>query len=313
MIISDILSNLVDKNNRIHQFSLEKYDQMLPHFEQDSKIASNIFQICLLGNDSSAKDVFFRLPLAFRENIDKLKKNNPNYRYRLFSDIEAKQFILQYYGEKILYYYQRIDDTYLAAKADFLRYLLLYAFGGVYLDLKSSIEFPLSKTLRKEDRFLVFYWDNLPGGQQHYLIPTYITKGEMLQTFIISARGHLFLRKVIMNVLCQIDQYNPHKNGIGWEGTLTTTGPVLYTKVIFEESAHCADPLIFREAKPWQEFGFKFYFAGEYTPGFYHKALSMKNYRKNSRPVIICSQKLLQIVNVIWLRVLYYYRMIIVH
>lgn len=310
MWITDYLSKCVDKyNNRKGQLTSEYYENLLPNIPLEQKISKNLFQICLLGKvGESAEKTMSLLPSAFIENIEKLKKNNPEYRYHLYGDQEAELFIAKYYGPDILDYYHRIDNDYLAAKADFLRYLLLYALGGVYLDLKSTIDRPLSQTLQKEDCFLVFYWDNLPGGQHHYLIPDYITKGEMLQTFIISARGHFFLRKVILNVLRQIDLYNPYKNGVSWEGTLSTVGPVIYTKTIYDLIDHCTDNSIYREGKPWGEFGFKFYFAGEYMPGVYQKVLSMKDYRKSTRPLIVCSRKHLQKANILWLKILHLYR-----
>lgn len=310
MYITELLSERLDKyNNKKGLLTSEQYEYLLPTFQQEQKIAKNLFQICLLGQrgDSSEKTISL-LPSAFVENIENLKKNNPEYYYHLYSDHEAELFIEQYYGPTILDYYRRIDNDYLAAKADFLRYLLLYALGGVYLDLKSTINRPLSQTLQTEDRFLVFYWDNMLGGQHHYLIPDYIIKGEMLQAFIISARGHIFLRKVILNVLRQIDLYNPYKNGVGWAGTLSTVGPVIYTKTIYDEINHCADSSIYREGKPWAEFGYNVYFAGDYMPGAYQKVLSMKNYRRSTRPLIICNSKHLQKTNILWLKILHQYR-----
>lgn len=311
MIFTDYLKKRVDKHNLRHLLSDAQYEQMLPRFDEESKISKNLFQIYLLDNDSTADDVMSNLTPEFIDNIERLKKNNPEYAYHLLSDRDAQHFINQYYGTTIWSYYQRIDNAYLAAKADFLRYLLLYACGGIYLDLKSTIDFPLSKTLRDDDRFMVFYWDDIPGGRHHYLIPDYITKGEMLQAFIISARGHLFLRSIILNVLRQIDSYNPYSNGVGFEGTLKTVGPVIYTKTIYKIiTTPCIDDLNYREGKPGEEFGYKVYFGGKYVSGVYQKSLSMKDYRKSSRPVIRCDSKLLQLTNIIWLRILHAYRKI---
>lgn len=310
MIITDILSKWVDNTNLRCRHPYSEYDRLLPQFDEDSGIEKNIFQIYLRGDDLSREDAIAKLTPDFTENIERLKSNNPGFNYQLYSDKEAKQFVLQYYGETMWEYYQRIDNAYLAAKADLLRYLLLYAFGGVYLDLKSTVECPLSKTLRDDDRFLVFYWDIFPEGQHHDLVPDYIVKGEMLQTFIVAAKGHPFLRKVILSVLRQIDQYNPYRDGVGWAGTLTTVGPIIYTKTIYEEITHSMDSSVFREGKPWEEFGFKFYFAGDYTPGIYQQKLSMKDYRKSSRPVIVCKRHWLQTINIWWMKILHIYRRI---
>lgn len=309
MVITDFFKYSVDKKNAKGQPDIGRYEAMVPRFDKDESVAKNLFQICLtLEGDGTAEEVMQILTSEFTNNIANLKKKNPDYCYRLISNKEAVCFIEKYYGSAILKYWNRIDNTYLAAKADFLRYLLLYALGGIYVDLKSTIDIPLSKTIRDDDKYLVFYWDNLPNGQHHYLIPEYIKGGEMLQGFIISARGHCFLRSCILNVMRQIDRYNPYENGVGWQGVLTTTGPALYTRTIYDEIQRCSDTTIYRYGQPFNEFGFRLYIAGKYSPGAYQRKLSMTDYRKSSRPVVRCKNPCLQVINVCWLRILQLYR-----
>ena len=202
MLLTSFLSKQVDKYNHSRQLSSEQYDQMLPRFEEDSKIANNIFQIYLWGKDSISENTMSRLEKlvpSFVDNIRTLQNKNPEYHYRLFDDLDAERFIIHYYGKTIWNYYQRIDNAYMAAKADFLRYLILYACGGVYLDLKSTINYPLRRTLQTDDKFIFFHWPN--KGRHYYLLPKYIEKGEIMNAFIISARGHIFLRNVILDIL----------------------------------------------------------------------------------------------------------------
>lgn len=313
-MITDFLKTAVDNYNAKSQPNISWYETLVPRFDKADSVAKNLFQICLTAERiGTAEEVMQNLTSEFINNINNLKKINPDYCYRLISNQEAECFIEKYYGPAILNYWNRIDNTYLAAKADFLRYLLLYALGGVYLDLKSTIKIPLSKTIRDDDKYLVFYWDNLPNGQHHYLIPEYIKGGEMLQSFIISARGHCFLRSCILNVMQQIDRYNPYENGVGWQGVLTTTGPGIYTRTIYDEIQHCSDDTFYRYGKPFSEFGFKFYFGGEYAPGDYQRKLSMTDYRKSSRPVVRCKKLCLQAMNVCWLKVLQLYRKTVIH
>ena len=317
MFITNFLSRKTDYYNQRLLFTNDYYNGILPLIDTDCGIAKNIFQIALLGNNLSVNDVMESLPPAFVDNINTLKKNNPEYEYHLYSDKEAEQFIKKYYGDGILEYYQRIDNTYLAAKADLLRYLLLYALGGVYLDFKSTIEKPLSENLREDDQFLVFYWDNFSNGNHNCLIPDYIVKGEMLQGFIISSKGHIFLREVILNVLKRIDRYNPYNSdtGVGWSGVITTVGPAVYTKSIYDIICRTGEGsnFVFRESKPFGIFGYKVYFAEEkYTPGGYLKSLSMKDFRKSSRPVVKCQKKWLQKANVLWLKLVLIYNRILI-
>lgn len=276
---------------------------------RSNNIPNNIFQICLRGRNSSASDVLNLLPDSFLENIQTLSSRNPAFIYQLFSDNEAEDFIKSQFGTELLKYYQRIDKQYLAAKADLLRYLLLYAQGGVYLDLKSTVDHPLHGRIRPDDQYLVFYWDNLPNGQHHCLIPDSIPKGEMLQAFIVAAKGHPFIREVIIQSLARMDSYNPYKDGVGWTGVLQTTGPVVYTQTIFSLiQSEGVDSALFREDLPFNNFGFKVSFQGDYNPGQYQKQLSLRDYRSCSRPVIKSNSPGLQYANVAWLAMLRLYR-----
>jgi len=102
---------------------------------------------------------------AFQENIEYLKRVNPGWEHRLYDDDDCRLFILQVYGQNYLDTFNRIDSAYGAAKADFFRYLLMYECGGVYLDIKSRTRLPLSQVLAEDDRYILSYWDNAPGGK----------------------------------------------------------------------------------------------------------------------------------------------------
>lgn len=308
MFLTEFLSQKTLASNRRNVPSPERYEAMLPLMELSPGIPGNIFQICLRGPGSSSSMLYAQLPEAFIHNIDSLKSRNPQYHYQLVSDEEAEAFIKTTYGEAILSYYHRIDSHYPAARADLLRYLLLYAKGGVYLDLKSSFDAVLSERLKKEDRFLLFYWDNIAGGQRHCLIPDRIPKGEVLQAFIISAKGHPFLRSVILKVLYNIDNYNPYTDGVGWSGVVRTTGPALYTETIYDATQADGAAGLFREDLPFANFGFKVNFQGDYTPGQYQKQLSLRDYRKCCRPVVRSRNPFSQFINVMWLKILDLYR-----
>src|SRR5665213_1678332 len=74
----------------------------------------------------------------FRDNVSRLQSLNKNWEHRLYDDQEIRDFIVDSYGSETIDYYERINPLYGAARADFFRYLLLYKFGGVYLDIKST-------------------------------------------------------------------------------------------------------------------------------------------------------------------------------
>ena len=63
-------------------------------------------------------------------------------------DADINEYIGRAYGERLLGEFNRISPSYGATRADFFRYLLLYREGGVYLDIKSSMERPLDEVLQ---------------------------------------------------------------------------------------------------------------------------------------------------------------------
>ena len=62
----------------------------------------------------------------FLENIQYIKKTNPNWEYTLYDDTDIITYLETYYPPEILYYYNKINPNYGPARADFFRYLLMY-------------------------------------------------------------------------------------------------------------------------------------------------------------------------------------------
>jgi inositol phosphorylceramide mannosyltransferase catalytic subunit len=202
-------------------------DALVPRIPMGDGIPKVIFQTY---DDSS------KLTDTLIDNIEYLKKSNPDWQYRLFGDTEVNAFIKCEYPA-LLSFYQQISPVYGAAKADFFRYLLIYRYGGVYLDIKSTISKPLSSTIKSTDRFLLSNWHewrDQPGykgwGQHGEL--AHIEGGEFQQWYIVSVAGHPYLREVILAVLRNIVFYHPRWSGIGKLGVLRTTGPIAYTLAI---------------------------------------------------------------------------------
>jgi mannosyltransferase OCH1-like enzyme len=162
----------------------------------------------------------------FKENIEFLKKNNPDWEYRLFDDEDIVAYLRDNFHPKILGYYQRINPKYGAARSYFFRYLLMYMEGGVYFDIKSAAKFPLNKILLPDDEYILSVWD----------VPLQFTKlnntfGEFQQWHIICRPRHPFLYEVINQVIKNIDSYTI-KVGVGKPAVLEVTGPIAYTQAI---------------------------------------------------------------------------------
>jgi len=103
------------------------------------------------------------LPTLIQKNILKLKAMNPGWEYRFYDDDAVRHFISENYGAYILDFYNNINPKYGAARADLFRYLLMYQVGGVYIDIKASMQKPLDDVLMPNDSYLISNWQNKKG------------------------------------------------------------------------------------------------------------------------------------------------------
>jgi mannosyltransferase OCH1-like enzyme len=168
-----------------------------------------------------------KVPVEFKENINFIKSLNPNWKYTLYDDQDIKKYIRDNYGEEMLKYYNKINPKYGPARADFFRYLLIYKEGGAYFDIKSAATLPLDTIILPDDEYILSHWDSNPQ-----CIYVNNIRGEYQQWYIIAKPKHPFLKEVIDKVLRNIDNYTVHRFGIGKDGVLRVTGPIIYTNAI---------------------------------------------------------------------------------
>lgn len=222
---SNIKSKVFPKlNSRVKEFEI-------PVFAQVGEIPKILHQTYF-----SAETPPRPLPPEIQQNIASIKNSNPEWEHRLYGKNDMVEFITSAYGPEVLRYFNRIDPDYGAAHADFFRYLLMYKCGGIYLDIKSSVNVPFDKFLREGDTFLLSQWKNkeneaFEGWGLHYDL-RHIAGGEFQQWHIVAAPGHPFLRAVIQAVMSNIDLYLPALHGVGKMGVLRLTGPSAYTLAI---------------------------------------------------------------------------------
>ncbi|MBP6624433.1 MAG: hypothetical protein KA198_04635 [Chitinophagaceae bacterium] len=149
------------------------------------------------------------LPWITKWHIYRMKKMNPNYAYEFYTDERIIEFIRTYFGIDTLNIYLKIQVG--AAKADFFRYLVLFQFGGIYLDIDSQIKQPLDNLIKSDDRAIISLEDN----QRFYV-----------QWAMLYEANHPFLAKTIEIVVENIrhNKYpiDSHK----------MTGPSAYTEAI---------------------------------------------------------------------------------
>ena len=162
------------------------------------------------------------------KNIQNIKDMNPAWTYTLYDDNDMTEYLQTYYPPEILYYYNKINPNYGAAKADFFRYLLMYIEGGVYLDIKSGMTIPLDKIIGPDDEYILSNWDT-----PHQINHLGMIKGEYQQWHIICRPKHPYLLEVINKVISNITNYTIENFGVGKIAVLKVTGPIAYTQAIF--------------------------------------------------------------------------------
>ena len=136
---------------------------------------------------------------------------NPYLDRVIFTDSQMIDSIESNFDSDTIDYFRRIRN--IVAKADFWRYLILYKYGGVYLDIDSSIIGRLNDSFFEHNSGIISYEDN---------------NSLFLQWSLIYSENHPVLERVIENIKLNIDN-NLFKDDIS-----SLTGPKLYTKSVLE-------------------------------------------------------------------------------
>jgi mannosyltransferase OCH1-like enzyme len=74
------------------------------------------------------------LPIKMQENVNKMRKVNPEFNIQLFDDCDCREFIKNNFSKNILTAFDTLKPG--AYKADLWRLCILYINGGIYIDIK---------------------------------------------------------------------------------------------------------------------------------------------------------------------------------
>jgi hypothetical protein len=182
-----------------------------------------------------------QMPEALVANVEKIRRDHPAWEYRFYSDADCLDFIASEYSSEVLRLYQSIRPVYGAARADLFRYLLMLKVGGVYLDIKSTADRPLSELIRDDDRMVLAQWTAFGTphegwGRHRELAET--AGGEFVQWMIIAAPQHPFLAAVVATVVERLRAYQPFEHFDSAVAVIRTTGPIAYTQAIVATGMH---------------------------------------------------------------------------
>ena len=174
---------------------------------------------------------------SIQKSWDDMQKLLHDWSIKIYTDKECRKLIQDNFENNIFEAYEKINPSYGAAKADLFRYCAIYQFGGIYIDIKSSIEEKPSKFILPTDELLLSHWNNKKGQKHagwglHAELDSW-ANGEYINWLIAAAPKHPYLLEVINLVASQIHQESSNVQSTrGKYGVLKLTGPIPYTIAI---------------------------------------------------------------------------------
>ena len=180
------------------------------------------------------------LPACYYNNSMKLQSLNPDWKYMLFDDNDIVVFI----KEKMPQYYNAFANMkYKIQQIDFFRYLVIYHYGGVYLDL--DVE-----PLESLDNIYYEYGDQciFPVELQNITDSIITSQGfpHLIGNYAFySPPNHPFLKRIIDNIVCQriipeniLIAQRENNDSPSQVYVYCTTGPLLVTQSLIDHGIH---------------------------------------------------------------------------
>ena len=146
-----------------------------------------------------------------KENVEQLRRENPEFEYHIYDDAMCRKFIKTHFDEDVVFAFDKLKPG--AYKADLWRYCALYIHGGIYIDIKMKCVngFRLVQLTDKE------YWvkDCSPAG--------------IYQAIMVCLPNNESLYRAIQEIVdsCKRDVYFPD--------SLALTGPNMLVKHVEAE------------------------------------------------------------------------------
>lgn len=148
------------------------------------------------------------VPAPIQDEIDEMMEINKGWKREMYDDNDIETFIGENFDSNTLNIYKRLNIG--AAKADLWRYMVLYKYGGVYLDIDSIIKKPLDDLIKDDDQLIVTREGN---------------KGFFVQWCLMCEKGNKVMEECIKECLYNIE--NLESNDIH-----VITGPTVYRNVL---------------------------------------------------------------------------------
>lgn len=189
--------------------NFDDFDQFL--LSQDNKIIHQVW-FGLIPNKRAAKKTYEKMKL-YR---DSWKIKNPNWRHIEWNNDMCYQLVKNIFPEHIEMYKKY---TYEIQRCDFVRYLILFRYGGVYADMDYYCNRPFDEALEK-------YTNDIYFVQSPNSIGTYTD--HISNSLMYSKAGHPFWKKVFIELEVHKDPpyfYSKHL------AVMFTTGPAILNRI----------------------------------------------------------------------------------
>ena len=208
---------------------------------------------------------------------------NPNFEFVLMDDDDIMSFLKKEYPQEWKRY-RRINPHYGPCRADFFRYLIIYHYGGIYLDIKTRLRVPFEK-----------WCSNLLHGKTSGLISKWDNQSlfEWQNWHIMFHRHHPVLHRMIQQIMEHIDHATiPTMYTKGKQDILRLTGPHQYTYIVDEYlSQSAADNMEIKDVHPYMDYahGYQHYdcFDELGCTGRLYKELQIRHYTKIHEPLFL--------------------------
>lgn len=154
------------------------------------------------------KDLFYRI-----------KKNNPNFEIKYYSDKDCEEFLENNFGLEIISVYKKLRPG--SFKADLFRYCIIYKNGGIWSDLTDDFLVPIEDIINFKKDNLVLVRDSECRGYSGIQIG-----------FMASVPNNPIFLEVINKVVFNV------KNNFYGKSPLDVTGPKVFYDVLNKNNKH---------------------------------------------------------------------------
>ncbi|KAK1959874.1 glycosyltransferase sugar-binding region DXD domain-containing protein-containing protein [Colletotrichum sublineola] len=172
---------------------------------------------------------------------------NPGYRYEVLTDNNDIEYVEEHYGPDgfdrpdIVDMYRNVNATII--KADLLRYMIMYAEGGVYADIDVEDLRPVSRWIpERYDEADIDLVIGVEIDQPHFKNHPILGKKSMsfCQWTFMSRPGHPVMLKLVENIMAWLKDVAKSQGvsisevKLDFDEVISGTGPSAFTKAVLE-------------------------------------------------------------------------------